>query len=86
MERGLHDRDRVGLQDQVLLENYHSEDAFIDNLKKRFQENLIYVSLSSPIDSICLILLVPTGAILKSEVIDTPRICAIRHHKLFADR
>lgn len=44
MERGLHDRDRVGLQDQVLLENYQSEDAFIDNLKKRFQENLIYVS------------------------------------------
>lgn len=46
MERGLHDRDRVGLQDQVLLENYQSEDAFIDNLKKRFQENLIYVSFA----------------------------------------
>lgn len=44
MERGLHDRDRVGVQDQVLLENYQSEDAFIDNLQKRFKENLIYVS------------------------------------------
>uniref|UniRef100_A0A182NPP3 Myosin motor domain-containing protein n=1 Tax=Anopheles dirus TaxID=7168 RepID=A0A182NPP3_9DIPT len=44
MERGLHDRDRVGLQDQVLLEDYHSEDAFIDNLRKRFQENLIYAN------------------------------------------
>uniref|UniRef100_A0A1B0CU01 Uncharacterized protein n=1 Tax=Lutzomyia longipalpis TaxID=7200 RepID=A0A1B0CU01_LUTLO len=42
MERGLHDRDIVGLQDFVLLEDYQSEDAFLDNLKKRFQENLIY--------------------------------------------
>lgn len=48
MERGLHDRDRVGLQDQVLLEDYQSEDAFIDNLRKRFQENLIYVSVLRP--------------------------------------
>lgn len=44
MEKGLHDRDIVGLQDFVLLEDYQSEDAFLDNLKKRFQENLIYVS------------------------------------------
>lgn len=44
MERGLHDRDRAGVQDFVLLENYQSEDAFIDNLRKRFKENLIYVS------------------------------------------
>lgn len=44
METGLHERDRAGVQDFVLLENYTSEVAFIDNLKKRFQENLIYVS------------------------------------------
>ena len=44
MERGLHERDRVGVQDFVLLENFESEDAFIDNLRKRFNENLIYVS------------------------------------------
>lgn len=44
MERGLHDRDRVGVQDFVLLEEYQSEEAFIDNLRKRFQENFIYVS------------------------------------------
>lgn len=44
METGLHERDRAGVQDFVLLENYQSEDAFIGNLKKRFQENLIYVS------------------------------------------
>jgi myosin-1 len=46
MEQELYERDRVGLQDQVLLEDYQSEDAFIDNLKKRFKENLIYVSFS----------------------------------------
>lgn len=44
METGLHERDRAGVQDFVLLENYTSEVAFIENLKKRFQENLIYVS------------------------------------------
>lgn len=44
MERGLHDRDRAGVQDFVLLENIQSEEAFIGNLRKRFQENLIYVS------------------------------------------
>ena len=44
MERDLHARDRVGLQDFVLLENLRSVDAFVDNLRKRFNENLIYVS------------------------------------------
>lgn len=44
MERGLHERDRVGVQDFVLLEDFQSESAFIDNLHKRFNEDLIYVS------------------------------------------
>ena len=44
MERDLDARDRVGVQDFVLLENYTSEDAFIDNLHKRYNENLVYVS------------------------------------------
>lgn len=44
MERELHERDRVGVQDFVLLENFQSEEAFIDNLRKRFLENIIYVS------------------------------------------
>jgi len=44
MERDLHARDRVGVQDFVLLENFQSVDAFVDNLRKRFKENLIYVS------------------------------------------
>ena len=47
MERDIHERDKVGVQDFVLLENYTDPNAFIENLKKRFKENLIYVSLSS---------------------------------------
>lgn len=45
METELHNRDAVGLQDFLLLEDYQSETAFIDNLKKRFENNLIYVSI-----------------------------------------
>ncbi|XP_055902162.1 unconventional myosin IC isoform X1 [Eupeodes corollae] len=52
MEKGLHDRDRVGVQDSVLLENYQSEDAFIDNLRKRFQENLIYTYIGQVLVSV----------------------------------
>ena len=44
MEAALHARDRVGVQDFVLLEDYTNINAFIDNLRKRFSENLIYVS------------------------------------------
>ena len=44
MEGALTARDRVGVQDFVLLEDYQSENAFIHNLKKRFNEKLIYVS------------------------------------------
>lgn len=44
METSLQDRDRVGVQDAVLLEDYTSEEAFVDNLQKRFNENIIYVS------------------------------------------
>lgn len=44
MERELHERERVGVHDFVLLENFQSEAAFIDNLRKRFRENIIYVS------------------------------------------
>lgn len=47
MERALHERDRVGVQDFVLLENFENEEAFIENLRKRFNENLIYVSINS---------------------------------------
>jgi myosin-1 len=47
MEDILHARDKVGVEDFVLLENYKDQNAFIENLRKRFKENLIYVSLYS---------------------------------------
>lgn len=47
MENQLSLRDKVGLQDFLLLENYQDEDAFIENLRKRFYEKIIYVSICS---------------------------------------
>jgi len=44
MESHLEDRHRVGVPDAVLLEDYNSEDAFVNNLEKRFKEDVIYVS------------------------------------------
>ena len=44
MESALVSRDRIGVQDFVLLEDYQNEDAFLENLQKRFKERLIYVS------------------------------------------
>lgn len=44
MERDLSVRHRTGVEDFVLLENYTSEEAFIENLYKRYNERLIYVS------------------------------------------
>ncbi|KAL2722195.1 unconventional myosin IC [Vespula maculifrons] len=52
MERGLHDRDRVGLQDFILLEDFQSESAFIDNLRKRFKEDLIYTYIGQVLISV----------------------------------
>ncbi|XP_060800201.1 myosin Ic, paralog b isoform X2 [Neoarius graeffei] len=52
MESALTARDRVGVQDFVLLENYTSEVAFIDNLRKRFKENLIYTYIGSVLVSV----------------------------------
>lgn len=44
MEGALTARDRVGIQDFVLLDET-TEAAFISNLKKRYGKDLIYVSL-----------------------------------------
>jgi hypothetical protein len=41
----LTEKDKVGVQDFVLLQDYTSQDAFINNLKIRFNANLIYVRL-----------------------------------------
>ncbi|KAL8198899.1 UNVERIFIED_CONTAM: Unconventional myosin-Ic [Gekko kuhli] len=52
MENALTARDRVGVQDFVLLENFTSEAAFIENLRKRFKENLIYTYIGSVLVSV----------------------------------
>uniref|UniRef100_A0A3B4XW28 Myosin Ic, paralog a n=1 Tax=Seriola lalandi dorsalis TaxID=1841481 RepID=A0A3B4XW28_SERLL len=52
MESALTARDRVGVQDFVLLENYNSEAAFIENLRRRFKENLVYTYIGSVLVSV----------------------------------
>ncbi|XP_029924509.1 unconventional myosin-Ic isoform X1 [Myripristis murdjan] len=52
MESALTARDRVGVQDFVLLENYTSEAAFIENLRRRFKESLIYTYIGSVLVSV----------------------------------
>uniref|UniRef100_A0A3Q3D7D0 Myosin Ic, paralog a n=1 Tax=Hippocampus comes TaxID=109280 RepID=A0A3Q3D7D0_HIPCM len=52
MESTLTARDRVGVQDFVLLENHNSEAAFIENLRRRFRENLIYTYIGSVLVSV----------------------------------
>lgn len=52
MEHALQHRERVGVQDFVLLEDYHSEAAFIDNLRKRFHENIIYTYIGNVLISV----------------------------------
>uniref|UniRef100_A0A4W4F664 Myosin motor domain-containing protein n=1 Tax=Electrophorus electricus TaxID=8005 RepID=A0A4W4F664_ELEEL len=52
MESTLSARDRVGVQDFLLLENYTSEAAFIENLRRRYKENLIYTYIGSVLVSV----------------------------------
>uniref|UniRef100_A0A8C0NMP7 Myosin IH n=1 Tax=Canis lupus familiaris TaxID=9615 RepID=A0A8C0NMP7_CANLF len=52
MESALTARDRVGVQDFVLLDAYTSESAFLDNLRKRFSENLIYTYIGTLLVSV----------------------------------
>lgn len=59
MENVLHIRDKVGLQDFLLLENFKDEESFIENLRKRFHENLIYVS--APLAGLRVLLLIEIG-------------------------
>lgn len=59
MESSIAKRDKIGVQDFVLLEDFKSETAFVENLKKRYHENLIYVSmalLSVLVFSYCMLL------------------------------
>ena len=52
MEAALHARDRAGVQDFVLLEDYKSVTAFVNNLRKRFHENLIYTYIGPVLISV----------------------------------
>ena len=47
MENQISLRNLKGLDDFLLLENYDDENAFIENLRKRFNEKIIYVSLNN---------------------------------------
>ncbi|KAG9487068.1 unconventional myosin-Ih [Eleutherodactylus coqui] len=47
IEGSLIAREKVGVQDFVLLDSHTSETAFLDNLRKRFQENLIYTYIGT---------------------------------------
>lgn len=52
MEAALLERDKVGVQDFVLLHDHLSLTEFLENLEKRFKHDLIYVSrlMSLPFD------------------------------------
>ncbi|KAJ8378258.1 hypothetical protein AAFF_G00244620 [Aldrovandia affinis] len=52
MEWTLAARDRVGIQDFVLLDPHTSETAFLDNLRKRFSEDLIYTYIGTLLVSV----------------------------------
>ncbi|XP_071551474.1 unconventional myosin IC isoform X2 [Panulirus ornatus] len=52
MESVLEERERTGVPDAILLEDYLSERAFIDNLKKRYHENIIYTYIGQVVISV----------------------------------
>ncbi|XP_043214754.1 unconventional myosin IC-like [Amphibalanus amphitrite] len=52
MERALHARDQIGVEDFVLLEDYRSQEAFVDNLRKRFNADLIYTYIGPVLVSV----------------------------------
>ncbi|KAK3736337.1 hypothetical protein QZH41_020810 [Actinostola sp. cb2023] len=52
MESELHGRDKVGVQDFVLLENFKSEDAFMENLEKRYKSDFIYTYIGTVVVSV----------------------------------
>ncbi|XP_078362990.1 unconventional myosin-Ic-like [Oculina patagonica] len=52
MESDLQARDRIGVQDFVLLEDFKSEDAFLENLRKRYNSGLIYTYIGTVVVSV----------------------------------
>ncbi|XP_063795200.1 unconventional myosin-Ih [Pseudophryne corroboree] len=52
IEGSLSAREKVGVQDFMLLDSHTSEAAFLDNVHKRFQENLIYTYIGTLLVSV----------------------------------
>ncbi|XP_061162606.1 unconventional myosin-Ic-like [Saccostrea echinata] len=52
MENELHKRDHTGVQDFVLLEDFMNPEAFVENLRKRFNANLIYTYIGPVLVSV----------------------------------
>lgn len=52
MESVLEDRDRIGVPDAILLEDFKSETVFCENLRKRYMENLIYTYIGQVLVSV----------------------------------
>ncbi|RDD43026.1 Unconventional myosin-Ic [Trichoplax sp. H2] len=51
-ESNVASRSQVGVQDFILLEDYRSEPAFLENLRKRYNESLIYTYIGSVLVSV----------------------------------
>lgn len=71
MEAALAARDVVGVEDFVLLENYSEISAFVDNLRKRFRESLIYTYIGPVLVSVNPYRTIPH--LYDSDVIETYR-------------
>ncbi|CRK97386.1 CLUMA_CG010776, isoform A [Clunio marinus] len=52
MERDLNEREKAGVPDAVLLEDYTNENIFLENLEKRFGENIIYTYIGQVLVSV----------------------------------
>ncbi|XP_037091688.1 unconventional myosin IC-like [Pollicipes pollicipes] len=52
MERALEHRHTIGVEDFVLLEDYQSQEAFVDNMRKRFNADLIYTYIGPVLVSV----------------------------------
>lgn len=52
MERELNERARAGVSDALLIEDYSNENAFIENLERRFHENIIYTYIGEVLVSV----------------------------------
>lgn len=52
MERAIHERHKIGVEDAVLLDDCGDQQMFIDNLQKRLRSNLIYTYIGPVLISV----------------------------------